>query len=467
MKRKEVPSLKKINWKKYIYKIVIIILIVFFVGGVGMGAANILSIEGTYELYTPENPLSPIPENGEQAVAYINSAISKALETKPFASMNESFSIDNDSIKNSAENEQLNAAVVLAADSIEGAVEDSFEAKEAKYGESASAFLAPVSISSADIEEFSIIYKYFKCSMCESHIDAEDYGEECPECGNKGTLNERFGDEYEIVLKIKPDSATAAGSIFPAAGSIDKIISGAGEGYYTAGNAEKTPLECLVYARINRLTDEIKEIKFEKKSGFNVPVALQGAYADIGNVNISAEATDRYSYSFTWAGISLDKHETTVELGSSEVLKATLICDNPIDYTAKWSSDNEDVLTVDEEGYLKTHKKFGDANITAEYEFNGVTYKDTCLVHVGVPVEGVDLNKGKLEMKAGETFSLVAEFDPKDSTNTKCYWFTNDESVAKIDENGVITAVGAGTTKVFVVTDFGNFYSSCEVEVTN
>lgn len=459
--------MKKINWKKYIYKIVVVVLVVFFVGGVGMGAANILSIEGTYELYNPEKSLSPIPENGEQAVAYINSAISKALETKPLTQMNESFSIDNDSIKNSAENEQLNAAVALAADSIESAVEDSFEAKEAKYGEPASAFLATVGISPADIEEFSISYKYFKCSMCESHIDAEDFAEECPECGNEGTLNERFGDEYEIVLKIKPDSATASESIFPATESIGKIISDAGEGYYIAGNAEKTPVECFVYARINRLTDEVKELRFEKKSDFSVPVDLQGAYADIGNVNVSAEATDKYSYSFTWAGISLDKHETTIELGSSEVLKATLICDNPIDYTAKWSSDNEAVLTVDEEGYLKTHKQFGDANITAEYEFNGILYKDTCLVHVGVPVEGVDLNKGKLELKAGETFGLVAEFDPKDSTNTKCYWFTNDESVARIDENGVITAVGAGSTKVFVVTDFGNFYSSCEVEVTN
>lgn len=459
--------LKKFNWKKYIYKIVVVVLIVFFVGGVGIGAANILSIEGTYELYSPKGSLSPIPETEETAVAYINSAIAKAIETKPLTKMNESFSIDNDSVKNSAENEQINAAVILAAGEIESAVEDSFESKEAAYGESSAAFLTSLNINTADVEEFNINFKYFKCSMCESHIATEDYAEECPECGNLGTLNERFGDEYEITMKIKPDSATASESIFPKTESLGSIISDAGEGYYTAGNAERTATDCLVYAKINRLTDEIKELRFEMTSDFNAPIALQGAYADLGNVNVTASATDKYSYSFTWAGISLDKKETTIELGSSEVLKATLICDNPVDYSAKWSSDNEDVLTVDEEGYLKTHKKFGDANITAEYEFNGVTYKDTCLVHVGVPVEGVDLNKGKLRLSEGETFQLVAEFDPKDSTNTKCYWYTNDESVAKIDENGVITAVGSGSTKVFVVTDYGNYYSSCEVEVTN
>lgn len=459
--------MKKFNWKKYIYKIVVVVLIVFFVGGVGIGAANILSIEGTYELYTPEEGLSPIPESEEQVVAYINAAVDKALATNPLTTMRESFSIDTDSVKNSAENEQLNAAVILAADEIESAVEDSFETKEAAYGESAVEFLSDLNINPADVEEYTVDYKYFKCSMCESHIAPEDYAEECPECGNQGTLNERYGDEYSISIKIKPDSATASESIFPKTEKLASIISDAGEGYYTAGNTERTATDCLVYAKINRLTDEIKELRFEMTSDFDTPIVLQGAYADIGSVNVTASATDKYSYSFTWAGISLDKHETTIELGSSEVLKATLICDNPVGYSAKWSSDNEDVLTVDEEGYLKTHKKFGDANITAEYEFNGVTYKDTCLVHVGVPVEGVDLNKGKLKLSEGESFQLVAEFDPKDSTNTKCYWFTNDESVAKIDENGVITAVGTGSTKVFVVTDYGNFYSSCEVEVTN
>lgn len=460
--------MKKFNWKKYIYKIVVIVLVIFFVGGVGIGAANILSIEGTYELYSPAESLSPIPETQEQVVAYINAAIAKAIETKPLTTMNESFSIHNDSIMNSAENEQINAAILLAVGNIEGDVRTSFEEKQANYGESSSEFLSEFSINSADVEKFTIDYKYYKCSMCASHIDNEEgYAERCPECDNLDTLDERYSDEYEISIKIKPDSLTAAESFFPKTDIISSIVSKAGEGYYTSGDTERTATKCLIYARINRLTDEIKELSFATTSDFNAPLTFEGAYSKLGNVNIGASATDKKTYSFTWAGISLDKHEITAQLGSSEVLKATLICDNPIEYNAKWYSDNEEILTVDEEGYLKTHKKIGDANITAEYEFNGVTYKDTCLVHIGVPVEGVDLNKGKLQLKEGEEFQLVAEFDPKDSTNTKCYWFTNDESVARIDENGVITAVKAGKTKVFVVTDFGNFYSSCEVEVTN
>lgn len=459
--------MKKFDWKKYIYKIVVVVLVVIFVGGVGFGAAGILAIEGTYELYTPAEPLSPLPEGNEAAVAYINSVIAKAVEAKPKIEMGSSYSIDDESIANSAENAQLNASVLLASDSIEEAVESRFEAKTADFSESAAEFLKPLTISPADVEKTEISYKYFKCSMCESHIAVEDYFYKCPECGNLNTLNERYSDEYEIAIHIKPDSASAASDCFLNTDCLEQVISEAGKDYYAMAGLNKEITDCAVYATVNRLTDELKHLRFETDSAITASLEFEGAYANLGKADITANAGDKLEYSFTWAALVLDKEEMTVELGSSEVLKATLICDNPVDYTVTWSSDNEDVLTVDDEGYLKTHKKFGDAVITAAYTFKGQEYSDSCLVHVGVPAEGVDLNKGKLSLKSGETFDLVAKFDPKDSTNTVCYWFTNDEKVAKIDENGVVTAVGKGITTVYVVTDYGNYYSSCEVEVTD
>lgn len=459
--------MKKFNWKKYIYKIVIVVLVIFFVGGVGLGAANILSIEGTYELYTPEEPATPYPETNEAVLSYIDSVIGKALAANPKTEMSESYSIDTDTLSNSADNAQITASAKLAAGKLEETMESQFKAETADFDTSASKFLSALKINPADVEKVDISYKYYKCSMCESHIGVEDFAEECPECGNINTLNERCGDEYEITVEVKPGSASFTGGLFPKTENIHSILSEAGKGCYTADIIGKEVTGCKVFARINRLTDEIKELRFETDAAITAPLTFEGTYADLGKVDVSAETKDSLNYSFTWAGVSLDKDEFTVELGSSEVLKATLTCNDPTKYTVKWTSDNEDVLTVDDEGYLKTHKKFGDANITASFTFNGKEYSDTCLVHVGVPAEGVDLSKGKLKLKPGEVAELKAKFDPKDSTNTVCYWFSNDESVAKINENGVVTAVGAGKTTVYVVTDYGNYYSSCEVEVTN
>ena len=56
--------------------------------------------------------------------------------------------------------------------------------------------------------------------------------------------------------------------------------------------------------------------------------------------------------------------------------------------------------------------QFGDAVITAEFEFKGKTYSDSCLVHVGVPAEGVDLSNAIiLKYKNGSSASLLASFE--------------------------------------------------------
>ncbi|MBQ8943922.1 MAG: Ig-like domain-containing protein, partial [Clostridia bacterium] len=88
-----------------------------------------------------------------------------------------------------------------------------------------------------------------------------------------------------------------------------------------------------------------------------------------------------------------------------------------------------------------------------------------CLIHVGVPAEGVDLDKGRIKLSTGDSYTLTAEFDPSDTTNTKCFWFTDNKKIAEIDQSGKITAKGKGKTTVYVITDDGNYYSSCKVEV--
>lgn len=458
--------MKKFDWKKYIYKIVVVVLIVFFVGGVGIGAANILSIEGTRELYTPQDPLTVFPQTDGQVVSYVDGTVEKALGTMPKVDMWASCSVDEGSFENSADNARINAAAVMAVSEYESAVEASFESKTAEFDKSAASFLKVTGISEDDVTGTEINYEYYTCTLCTSSIALEDYAEECPECGGENTLELRSGDVYEIIINVNPASASFENTAFPKGEAEESILAENGKGYYTLKFYKRDVTAAKVVVRVNRLTDKLESVRYETDSDITAVLSFEGKYASLGEVTLSFKQADECNYGFTWAGISLDTHEKIVELGSSEVLKATLSCDDPVAYTVDWSSSDESVLTVDEEGYLKTHKKLGDATITAKYEFNGKEYSDSCLIHVGVPAEGVDLSKGKLKLAAGESYQLVAEFDPKDTTNTVCYWFTEDETVAVIDGEGKVTAVSEGTVIVYVVTDDGNYYSSCEVEVT-
>ena len=462
--------MKKFDWKKYIYKIVVVILVIFFVGGVGIGAANILAIEGVREIYTPDKPLSKLPETNEEIIAYADAVIAKALNEKPMTNCSERYSIEKSSVENSLENSRLNSAAVMAVDEIENRVESGYEEKTAGYGESAAAFLnGGLQINPGDIESVDFNRMYYKCSMCTDSVNYEDFNEKCPKCGNLNSLELRYSDNYEITLHIKPDSESFKNSAFPKTEKLESIFaeSAASVSYYTFKYLEKDIKGADVFIKVNRLTDKIETLRFETTADNTVSLNFGNEYSELNDVSIKYNATDKIEYSFTWPGLKLNLNEKTVELGSSEVLKATLTCDDPVKYDVTWSSSDEDILTVDEEGYLKTHKQFGDAVITAKFMFNGAEYSDSCLVHVGVPAEGVDLSRGKLKMKTGDTQTLTAEFDPSDTTNTKCYWFCNNEKVAKVDESGKVTATGKGKTTVYVITDDGNYYSSCKVEVTD
>ena len=460
--------MKKLDFKKHLYKIVVTVLIIFFIGGVGMGAANILAIEGVRELYTPDEPLTPLPETNEEITSYADMIITKALNEKPLTQSKEKYLIDTDSIENSLDNNRLNCAAVMAADEIENIIESGYEEKTAGYGESSASFLpAGLMLSSDDIESIDFKRMYYKCSMCADSIDYEDFDEKCPKCGNLNSLELRYSDNYEITLHIKPDSASFKNSSFPKTEKLESVFAqnASSTPYYTFKYLEKDIKTADIYIKVNRLTDKIETLRFETVAQNTLNLHFDNEYSELNDASVKYIAKDKLEYTFTWPGLKLNSNEKTIELGSTEVLKATLTCDDPVKYDVVWSSSDENTVTVDEEGYLKTHKVFGDSVITAKFVFNGTEYSDTCLIHVGVPAEGVDLDKGRIKLNTGDSYTLTAEFDPSDTTNTKCFWFTENEKIAEIDQSGKITAKGKGKTTVYVITDDGNYYSSCKVEV--
>ncbi len=459
--------MRKFDWRKYIYKAAVVILVAFFVVGVGFGAKKILTIEGVREQYAAPAPLSQMPQTAEDMVDYINAAVEKALLLSPKTELSSSFSVDKGSLQASDGNQQLLSAVQMAVPAINARVSESFEKRTADFSESAADLLTVCQLDASDILESKLEYEYYKCSLCTAEIAYDQYDTVCPECGSENTLQLRSRDTYKITLHIAPGSEGFGANPFPKTEALADVIAAEGGNYYALRHFDKQYDEVGLYAEVNRLTDEIGLLRFETKGAFSAELEMKGAYEAMGTVTVNAKAKDGVTYKFTWPSLKLDKHETTVEIGSSEVLKAKLTCDEPAAYDVVWTSSDESVLTVDEQGYLKTEKVYGDSTVTASFTFKGREYTDSCLVHVGVPAEGVDLSKGRISLKTGETAQLKAVFDPKDTTNTVCFWSSEDESVARVDENGLVTAVSPGKTVVYIITDDGNYYSSCKTEVTD
>ena len=216
--------MRKFDWRKYIYKIAVVILVVFFVAGVGFGAKKILAIEGVRELYVAPAPLSEMPENGEDMVRYINAAIEKALTACPKTELSSSFSIDKGSLKVSDGNRQLLSAVQMAVPAVNSRVTDRFEKRTADFSDSAADFLTVCRIDAADILEAKLEYEYYKCSLCASEVAFDKYSDVCPACGSENTLRPRSRDTYKITLRMKPDSRSFTDGPFPNTEALSSVI---------------------------------------------------------------------------------------------------------------------------------------------------------------------------------------------------------------------------------------------------
>lgn len=162
--------------------------------------------------------------------------------------------------------------------------------------------------------------------------------------------------------------------------------------------------------------------------------------------------------------ISFDKSSITLTVGESELLKVTVLPENATDKNYSFSSSDPSVATVSENGNVEA-KKAGSATVTATTA-NGLV-KAECAVTVKakyVPAKSVKVTgpdgKERGTLKIGQQVQLGATLLPENSTDTVCSWTTVTDC-AKVDENGLVTALKTGNCVIrahVTETCFGEYY---------
>ena len=118
-------------------------------------------------------------------------------------------------------------------------------------------------------------------------------------------------------------------------------------------------------------------------------------------------------------GVTLNKTTTSLLVGDSETLTATVAPADATNQKVTWKSDKPEIATVDANGKV-TGVKAGEATITVTTEDGGKTA--TCKVTVSdteIKVTGVTLNKTALTLNIGANETLSATVAPADATNKK------------------------------------------------
>ena len=86
-------------------------------------------------------------------------------------------------------------------------------------------------------------------------------------------------------------------------------------------------------------------------------------------------------------------------------------------------------------------------------------------IPVLIASQSCTLDQTSARLPLGGTMQLNATVLPKDASNAAVSFVSSDESVLRVDENGLVTAIGKGTAAVYCKTGDGLALAACEVEV--
>ena len=164
--------------------------------------------------------------------------------------------------------------------------------------------------------------------------------------------------------------------------------------------------------------------------------------------------------------VALNKQELVLVPEGSGQLTAIITPADAKDKTVAWSSGNEAVALVDQNGVV-TAVAEGTAVITVTTADGG--FEASCTVTVVpevTPVTGVTLDRTALSLTVGNSGQLTAAVALAGASSKSVTWSSSNPAVAEVDAAGKVTAKSAGTAVITVLTADGGFTASCTVTVS-
>lgn len=144
-------------------------------------------------------------------------------------------------------------------------------------------------------------------------------------------------------------------------------------------------------------------------------------------------------------GIKPAVNKITVMTGdTAEPVSVSVLPDKATNKTLLWSSEDETIATVDQDGAV-TGVKAGKTRITVTAEDTSKgTRKAMLNVEVIQPVKTISTDITEVKIGIGARAKAAAAIAPEDATNKKLTWTSSDVKIAQVSPNGDITSRGAG-----------------------
>lgn len=187
-----------------------------------------------------------------------------------------------------------------------------------------------------------------------------------------------------------------------------------------------------------------------------------------GTTEITAKVGDKtavckVTVNIPLESITISPSEMRLESGETKSFKVTYNPeDTTDDKTIRWNVEDNTIASVDENGNV-TGLKGGVTTVSAT-SANGLTV--SAQVKVLIHTTGLEMSAKEAEVNRGEEIQLGVNFIPANTDDSKdVIWYSTDQEVAVVNQNGLVTGKKAGTAVIRAVAKDGGFTAECTVTV--
>lgn len=163
-----------------------------------------------------------------------------------------------------------------------------------------------------------------------------------------------------------------------------------------------------------------------------------------------------------WASsVTFNKTALNLKKGDTAALTATVLPSDASNKALKWSSDNEAVCRVDENGTVTAVG--GGKTVVRAVTTDGSEVSAQAAVTVSVPAEAITPDAGQITLNKGETLKINAAVYPADADEQRLSWSVDGsggiitiESVAEDTHSALIRALKPGASGIKIVSKYSS-----------
>lgn len=193
-----------------------------------------------------------------------------------------------------------------------------------------------------------------------------------------------------------------------------------------------------------------------------------------GSVKVIAKAADKNGISAEYSiliivpvnEIKIDKAINEIYIGNNLSLNASILPENASNKNIVWSSSDENIATVNQNGQI-TALKEGNVIIKAASEERNDIYKECNFTIKVKDVTEITIEKpdNVENIYIKDEISFKATVSPEDATYKKITWTISDENIATINQEGLLIAKKEGTVTITATSECGKIFCNFIVNI--